>query len=355
MIKKLSVLPLLIVLFILGGCGSNNSKAPDVSNVKIDLKTFRFDLDMYAIDTNHIADGLTKLSKKYPDFLNFFLDTVMPYNVRGNYTDTSIGVREGVHEYLTYHDFVHLQDTIRKNFPDTKETDAELTKGYQLMKSYLPETYVPRIMYINRNLFAKTPVFSVDSTLACICLDMFLGPQMPYYVSVGVPTYMAPHLRKNYIPVAHFRDHYLTIHQFDGDDKTLLDMMIQCGKEQYFLHKILPNTPDSVLFGFTGVQVQFCERNEAELYNFFVQNNLLYSKKEMETRPYVTDGPFARGIGSPTDPGNPTPGNVGTWMGYKIVEAYMAQNSKITLKELLDTRIDAAKFLDAAHYRPKSK
>lgn len=355
MFKKLTVLPLLFALFVLGSCGDNNSKTPNVSGVKIDLKTYRFDLDMYAIDTNHIADGLKNLDEKYPDFLKFFLDTVMPFNVRGNFNDTVLGIREGVHDYLTYPDYVHLQDTVKKNFPDTKETDEAITKGYQLMKSYLPETTVPRIMYINRTLFAKMPVFSIDTTLACICLDMFLGPQMPFYASVGVPAYMAPHLRKNYVPVAHFRDRYLTIHQFNGDDKTLLDMMIQCGKEQYFLHKILPSTPDSVLFGFTGVQVEFCERNEAELYNFFIQNNLLYSKKETETRTYVTDGPFARGIGSPTDPGNPTPGNVGTWMGYRIVDAYMAQNPKTTLKELLDMNIDAAKFLDAAHYRPKSK
>ncbi len=340
------------VIFIFGSCGNNAEKTPDLSSVKVALSTQRFDKDIYAIDTNHIAAGLQKLQQKYPDFLNFFLDTMMGLKVYSNFSDTAKGIREGVHEYLTFPDFVHLQDSIVKYYPDTKDVDAELSKGFQYIKYYLPFIKTPKVYYVNGSLI-NTPASAVDSNISTVCLDMYLGPQFPFYASVGVPSYMGPHLRKSYIPVAVFRSTYQAVYPFKGEEKTLLDMMIQRGKEQYFLHKIMPTAPDSVLFGFTGIQIKWCEKNEVELYNFFIQQNLLYNKQESAVVPYIVDGPFARGIGTATDPGNPTPGNVGTWMGYRIVSAYMNQNTNITLKELLTSNIEPAKLLEAAHYKPR--
>ena len=342
-----------VAMFILAGCGSHEQKKVDISGIKVALKSSRFDLDIYALDTNHIGTGLQEMKKIYPDFLDYFFDTLMPYGLHGNYSDTAVAVKQGIREYLTYHDFVHLQDTIRKYFPDTKETDAEIEKGFRYLKYYYPTSTAPKIVYVNHILLKTPAVIFRDTGLVCICLDMFLGPQFPYYASVGIPDYLGTHLRKNYIPVALFKTYYEITYPFKADDRPLLDLMIQRGKEQYFLHKILPETPDSVLFGFTDNQVNWCGRNEELLYNFFIQQYLLYNKNEKNIIPYVFDGPFAQGIGSPTDPGKPTPGNIGTWTGYKIVLSYMERYPKTTLQELLNSRSDPSRFLDSARYKPK--
>jgi len=341
-----------VFILLMPACKSPTEKAPDVSAISVNLLSQRLDIDMYAIDTNHIGNGLQQLEKKYPDFLDFYLDTIMAFAVNRNFADTAKSIREAVHEYITYKDYVHLEDTIRKYYPDTKETDQELSEAFKYLKHYFPTYHEPRIIYINDILLGRTSFF-VDTSIACVCLDMFLGPQFPYYASVGIPDYMGSHLRPNYIPVSLFTAFYENINKFMPDDRPLLDLMIQRGKQKYFLHELLPNTPDSVLFGFTGNQVNWCNKNEAQLYNYFIQQNLLYSKEQKNILPYVYDGPFAKGIGSPIDPGKPTPGNVGTWLGYKIVSAYMAQHRTRTLSELLDLKIEPAQFLDAAKYKPK--
>ncbi len=348
----LVVLLLLPAGFFLQSCGSKGDGAPDISNIKVKLETHRFDLDIYSIDTNRLVDGLQKLRPKYPDFLDFFLDSIMLFNIHGNYSDTTQGIIVALHEYLSHKDFVGLEDTIKKNFPDTKATDEQLANGFRYMKHYLPGVPVPRVFYLNHVLL-NISAFCVDTNTACICLDMFLGGQYPFYASVGIPAYMAPHHEKAYIPVALFRDIYQTTYHYNADDRTLLDRMIQRGKEQYFLHKIMPGTPDSVLFGFHGNQVEWCNKNEASLYNFFIQQNLLYNKEERAVGTYVIDGPYAKNIGSATDEGNPTPGNVGTWLGYKIVSSFMAQYPSIALKDLLSQHNDPAHFLDSAKYKPR--
>ena len=345
----IAILP--VCLFV-GSCNNPAENIPDVSGIKVALDTRRFDQDLYAIDTNHIGEGLQKLLAKYPDFLNYFLDTTMAYGIYGNYNDTSRAIIDGLKPFLTFKDFVQLKDSINSHYPDTKETDAALTDGFRFMKYYMPDYRIPKIIYVNMGL-SKWPSFPLDPTTMCIGLDMFLGPQFPYYHSIGVPDYMGAHLRKSYLPVSLFSTVYQTLHPYNTDDKSLLDLMIQHGKEEYFLHKVLPHDPDSVLFGFTNLQVNWCLTNEELIYNFFIHQNLLYDKEVHDIHPYISDGPFAKGLESGADTVRVSPGNIGTWLGYRIVCSYMNRNPKVSLGELLAQPIDAARFLDEAKYKPK--
>jgi hypothetical protein len=340
-----------IACFTAGSC-NNSDKTPDVSGIKINLRTARFDKDLYAIDTSHVAEGLQQLLAKYPDFLNYYLDTVMAYNIRGNYNDTVRGIREGLRADLTEKGHIALEDTILKYYPNNKDIDEKLTDAFRFLKYYFPAYPVPKIIYLNMGL-SNWPAFQLDSTTFCIGLDMFLGPQYPYYKSIGVPEYMGAHLRKAYIPASVFTQVYRARYPFFADDRTLLDLMIQRGKEQYFLHKVLPSMPDSLLFGFSQLQTNWCAANEALIYNFFIHQNLLYSKDPQSVQPYVHDGPFAKGLESPTDPVKTTPGNIGTWLGYKIVAAYMARHPEVSLQQLCDEKQDPAKLLEEARYKPK--
>ena len=345
------LLTLGVVSLFLNSCG-DAEHVPDVSGVAVSLNISHFDKDLYAIDTNHIGAGLQQLSAKYPDFLNYFLDTVMAYGIHGNFNDTVTGIREGLKPFLTYKDFVGLEDTIKKDYPDTRETDEALTNGFKFMKYYFPVYHVPRIIYLNMGL-SNWPSFPLDSTTVCIGLDMFLGEQFPYYHSIGVPQYMAAHVRKSYIPVSVFSVLYKGMNPFVSSDRSLLDQMIQRGKEQYFLHRILPRTADSVLFGFRQQQIGWCNTNEAVIYNFFIRQNLLYNKEMYNTQPYINDGPFAKGLESTVNEPGSTPGNIGTWLGYKIVCAYMRLHPKMTMPELLSQQPDAQLFLEEAKYKPK--
>jgi hypothetical protein len=355
MIKKslLRGLPVLFVpaFLLLSACGNTNH-APDVSNVKVKLQTYRFDKDLYAIDTNHIGAGLSQLSAKYPDFLNFYLDTILAYDIHGNYNDTVKGIRDGLRIFLTYKDYVDLEDTIKQHFHDTKKEEEGLMSAFQYMKHYFPEYHVPKVLFVDLNL-NKLPAFTIDTSILGICLDMFLGPQFPYYRSVGVPDYMAPHLRPDFIPVAAFNVIYNSRYPFITDDRTMLDLIIQRGKQQYFLHQIFPHLPDSVLFAFSQRQTNWCNDNEALIYNFFTPN--LYNKEPNVIMPYVNDGPFAQGLEPVTEPVKSTPANIGSFLGYKIVSSYMANHPKVSLSDLLEREKDPQKIFSQAEYRPKDK
>src|SRR4051812_6322222 len=101
--KVIQLLSTIVAIgFFSTGC-NDAEKAPDVSGIKVELKTSRFDKDMLAIDTNNITAGLQQLHQKYPDFLNFFLDTLMGFEIKGDYSEYNPAV-QGFRHYLTQKD-----------------------------------------------------------------------------------------------------------------------------------------------------------------------------------------------------------------------------------------------------------
>ena len=231
-----TIASILWISIALTGCG-NETKAPDVKNIEVTLNTQRLDKDLYELDTNHMADGLQKLGMKYPEFLNFYLDTLMGFGVRGNFTDTNVAIRQGLRIFLTHKDYRGVFVSVMVHYPDTKAVEEDLAKGFQYMKNYFPSFKTPRIIYLvtGLNNYGALTYGDTNNLTIGIGLDMFLGGKYPFYKAVGMPDYFAQQLTPEYIPVAVMRTLYRDDHRFEIQDKVLLDMMIQSGKEMYFI------------------------------------------------------------------------------------------------------------------------
>lgn len=344
-----SVVPLVtifllsLVLLITPGCGGDDN--PDVSNINIHLTALRLDQDLAGLDTNNVAAGLQELHSKYRDFLDFYLDTLMGFGINGNFNDSVAGIRLGLQPFLAHKDIVGLFDTVAKHYPDTKQINEDLTRGFQYMKHYYPQFFVPKIIYLITGL-NQWSVVTVDTNIIGIGLDMYLGEQYPFYRAVQIPEYVIKKCTPEYVSVNTFQAIYRDRVPFVMEGRTLLDMMIQRGKEQYFLSKVLPFKDERVRLGFTQEQLDWSEASEAMVYNFFVKDNLLYETNWQKIVRYVNDGPSAAGM--PAE----SPGSIGSWLGYQIVKAYVAEHPDATLNDILKTT-DAQRFLQESKYKPR--
>lgn len=334
----------LAVVLFLSSCGED-SGAPDVSEIKVALDTRRFDRDIAAVDTTNIAGGLQQLSRKYPDFLDFWLDDLMQFGVGKDYSAGSPAVSGQLRQFLTYKDFRGLFDTVATHFPDTKSIDEPVRKGFQYWKHYYPGRTVPKIIYFTSGL-NNWSVVTVDSDIVGIGLDMFLGEGYPFYKSVGIPDYIARNLIPESAPVKVFKAMYEADHPFEAENKTLLDLMTQRGKEQYYLSKMIPHVPETTRFGFTQAQLDWCRKNEALIYNFFVKGSFLYETNWGKIMRYVNDAPEATGM--PKE----SPGNVGSWLGLQIVKAYVAKHPEMSLDAVIAAP-DAQVMLQESQYKPR--
>ncbi len=326
-------------------CGEGQ-KTPAASEVKTEVRSQRYDKDLAAIDTSDIAAGVARLQPRYPEFQSFFLDTLMGFNVGQNFTNENPGIQNGLRIFLTYKDYRGVLDTVAKHYPDTKAIDDDLGKAFGYIKHYNPGYKAPQVIYMVSWL-NNWGAFTLGDTLLCIGLDMFLGGSYPYYRSVGVPDYMTNKLTPDYIPVAAVRAIYQDTIPFNPEGATLLDMMIQRGKEMYYLEHVLPFVPEHVRLGYSKDQLEWCKANEAVIYNFFIRENLLYSHDWQKILRYVNEGPTSAGMPEQS------PGNVGTWIGLQIVKRYAAEHGDMAMDSLLHLSIEPQTFLQQAKYKPK--
>jgi uncharacterized protein YjaZ len=122
--------------------------------------------------------------------------------------------------------------------------------------------------------------------------------------------------------------------------------MIHYGKLKYFEKCMLPETANEIIFGFTPGQMKFCINNESQMWQYLIENDLLFSSDQLTIRKLTGEAPFTSYFTGES------PGRAAIWMGFRIVESYMMKNTGIKIAEMMkDT--DVQKILERARYNPQ--
>jgi len=330
------------LLLGLASCGgrSDSTQAPDVEHIAISYTAYPFYRDFSQLDPKNMAAGLQNLKSKYPRFLDIYLDRICHFGFGGQYNDSN----QMLYDFLTEKDHRQLLDTVNKAFPDTRRIDDRLRQTFRYIKYYDSSFTLPQdVYYFVSGLNGLTVALLSEKEMA-VGLDMFLGRDFLPYAQLNKSSFETIRMTEENIPVwtgrALFEDKY----PFIPEEKTLLELMVAKGKELYFLEKVTPYLKDEVRMGFTGEQMKWCRENEALIYNFFVSNKLLFERNLQKIMRYVIDGPSSSGM--PAE----SPGNTGSFIGWRIVKQY-AEKNNLSLHEVLETK-DAQKILEGARYKP---
>jgi hypothetical protein len=329
----------LLLFFLVTAIACNNqTKAPDVSGIPVDLKVDRFEQDFFAIDSNQTKTGLAQLGQKYPLFLPLFVNHVLGL---GALADSNLLAYEGSKRFLHLNQpvFKASQD-LYKNFSNTTK---ELTTGFRYVKHYFPSYQIPVILTTIGPMDALAPMSNQEPSpnymgenFLAIGLQFYLGRDFaiyndPGYISSVAPQYRSRRFSKEYIAADVFT---LVIDDMYPDSSKrypLIERFIEKGKRLYLLQQFLPTSHDTLLIGYTGKQLKWCKENERGVYNFFIQQNLLYEIDPSRIHPFMTDGPTTQGMPEQS------PGNIGAFIGWEIVKAYMDKHAAVSLPQLMKT------------------
>jgi hypothetical protein len=333
----------LIFLFVLSSC--KDTKIIDVSNIDVEMDIVRYDKVFFeALDTNHLNESLSQLRKKDTLFFDFYTQQVMRF---GLISDTLGPVEHSIKEFLTNQYVAELNDTIDAKFPTLKPFKNELTEAFKHFKYYYPNLPLPQVYTINSELSYNAVM--LDSSILALALDMYLGKNFPFYYSFDYPIYIINRFEKeNMVPNAMevLFNEYFASNQWESSTPPLIHAMINNGKKLYFLECMQPKKEKHFLIGYSPQELEWCENEEAEIWKFYNELDLFYSKDFMEHKRHVMDGPMTNGM--PQE----SPGNVGSWVGWQIVNEYMKNmGDKTDLPSLLNT--PAEEILAKSKYKPR--
>ncbi len=323
-----------IFLVSVCACKENELTIPDTN---IDLSINR---------TEGLAFGnFESLKTKYPAFGELFYSQIVPIR-----QDDSQVIHEEWEAFTSDPFIQELKTKADSVFTDF--TDVEKTLKYGLnnaQQSGLIED-IPNIYTFISGLSYQCFLFDdEDAEGIGVGLDMFLGeafpyeqlaPQNPSFSQYVSRTFNKEHLAKKVLETI------VADRLGDVKGNTMLDHMIHNGKSLYVLDQLLPAIPDSIIQEYTGEQLDWCERNQQPIWAHFVRDDLFYESDFRKFNKLVNP--------SPNSPGMPdeAPGRTANYIGYKIVSAFMKNNPKLNLNDLLSWE-DSQEILDKSKYKPR--
>jgi len=328
------------ILIIISGCNCNKNRNPDISKIKVNVQVERYEKLLFAIDTLQFEQGVKALQTRDNLFFQTYIEDILEL---GSTRDENKPVYAiPLYHFLTNKAVRGLYDTVQKRYPDISFIKTEMTDVYKHYAYYFPKDSLPKI-YTMISEFgygaAKT-----KNALA-IGLDMFLGEDYVYYPAQDFPIYFIRKLKRDFL-IANAAKALGSDKIAPPKNNAMLDIMIYNGKQMFFTKKMIPNVADTIITGFTAKQQQWSDDNENEIWKFFISEKLLYSTKILDYRKYISESPNAPGM--PED----APGNVGSYIGYKIIEKLYDNHPEIPLDSLLRMN-DATRILQLAKYKPR--
>lgn len=303
-------------------CDSKAKVEKEVEAIPVVTKLNRFEQAFYESKPTE----LTKVKQQYPDFF--------PEDV-----PDSVWINR-----LQNKDWQALYREVSKRYNDFSAEQTEIDDVFKHVKYYFPKVKEPAIYTaIGEMDYLNKAIYTQDKLI--ISLEMYLGKNHPFYA--GIPQY----IRDNFEPRQMIPDVVAAI-GFRVIPKSrkadFLSLMIDSGKELYLKDLLIPDYTDAEKIGYTPKQLQFCQENEAYIWENFVQNKYLYSTDSKLPNRFINMAPFSKFY---LEIDNETPGRIGQWVGWQIIRSFVENNEDVTPKDLL--AMDAHRIFEQSKYKPK--
>jgi hypothetical protein len=339
MIKRILIIASAVFLIVLVSSCKRNTYRISTRGSEVTLKIDRLEQDLFTISPGSIQDSIGYLKKKYGNFLNVFSYFV---NI-GTTADSSWST--GLIGFCTDKQNNEVYGSVVSVFPEINAIEKELSDAFSHYRHYFPSKPVPSVYTCITGF--NYSILTGDSVLG-ISLDRYLGAECNYYRQLGLYKYQVARMTPLNVPADCMygwgsKEWDFNDEKYPGDN--VITSMIHEGKLLYFVKCMLPETENEQIFGFSEAQLKFCRNNEGRMWEYLVENNLLFNSEMLTKKKLTGEAPFTSYFSSES------PGRAAVWLGFRIVESYMRRNGKVTLEELMKEN-DVQGILEKARYHP---
>jgi hypothetical protein len=319
-----SIFTLLVVILVLASCSSNPL---DVDASKTQVNIGFINLDSNLVNTR--SANRIVMHHNFMDEISEIYEYNLGYCIRmSNASDSSF--EKSLSMFLQDPYIKRLEKRIAEKFSDLNTYKTEIVDGFKHLKYHIPNGKIPENVVFMNSLF-NSNAFSTEKQIG-IGLDNYLGastdvvkelPNEPYYE--WIKDAMDPKFMTRDALCSWVMTHY--VEEVDGN---LAEHIIRWGKILYLTQAAFPNKEPELILRYSTVDYKWALDNEYSLWKYLVDEKMLFTVNELNTRNLLKEGPFT--IGLPEK----GPDRLGQFLGYRMILKYM-EAKEITVEQLINT------------------
>lgn len=323
--KKIFFLFFVVSLLLLQNCKKENQNP-----WKIEIKNPAQNVEVTDISKEFYDTNVTleEFKQKYPWF-------------QGSVPDEDYSIRRAdTAEVKIYKEAISKIDIAKLN--------SDLTGLFSHIKYYFPEFKTPQVYLFSSVLSGiMEPIFYRDDVnMLFIDITGFMGENNPNYK--GLEQYFQTSMNpQNIVPkVSEVLANYFV--QPNLNHQKFIDELIYNGKIMTLQDAFLPDFPDYLKMHYSQKQYEWAKQNEVNIWNYFVENNLIFSDDLRLKERFINPGPFSKFY---TEIDNESSPRVGIFTGWQITRKFFQQNPETKLTDFL--KMNAQDIFNQSNYKPK--
>lgn len=318
--KRYIYITLIGVLFF--SCDKKNKIERAVEEIPVEMKVVRFEQAFFDAKPEKLAD----VKAEYPEFF--------PEG-----TPDAVWI-----DKMQHPQWRELYQEVEKKYKNFSSQQSEIEDLFKHIKYYFPTIKTPTIYTVISEMDNNSKAIYANDKLV-IALELYLGKDHKFYGEF--PAYLRQNFeQRQMLPdiVSSFAFGVLP----NPKDKDLLSMMISSGKELYLKDILLPEYSDAERIGYSEDQIKWSKENESYIWEYFVNDKLLYSTDSKLANRFINVAPFSKFY---LEIDNESPGRIGQWVGWQIVRSFMENNPKVTVQDLI--KMNEKDIFELSKYKPK--
>lgn len=308
------------------------SKVADIRE-HIDLQIKRYEKSVFAVDTTNMALSIKKLGEQYPDCFVTKDAWQNPMYV------------EQLKRFIQDPYIAEIYRDVMKKYSNLDAVQEELKTALSHYKYYFPDAKIPEFYTIVGGIDPGNPFINTYQNNVIINLDWYLGKDYKYYKDYRIPQFIREQCEPRNITLDCFRKSIAYEQLPQTTPITLLDNMIMQGKIIYLTEMVFPDTPVSDIIGYDSEKFAWAMNNQANIWNYLIEQNLLFSKDSDPIRRLIDEAPYSNPFT------NNSPGRIGVFIGWMIIINYMENNPEISINQLMK-ECNSRTILDKSGYKP---
>nr|WP_310589872.1 gliding motility protein [Larkinella soli] len=278
-------------------------------------------------DIRRWLDTNRDIARAYFGTTRFGNDTALVNELTHRVNDKELGV---------------LYDQVHQTFGTLGDLTGQLSEAFTNIREIYPEFKPPKVAAMVTGFMG--PDLVITDSLIVIALDYFIGPKAKYRpVGEQFPNYILRRYQKEYIVPAIVFAISDRFNATNRQDQTLLADMVYYGKGYVFTKAMLPDTPDSLIIGYSDRQLTQTFNVQEDIWAYFIDAQLLYQTNPSVKNRYITERPFTAEISTKC------PGAIARWVGWRIVGKYNDEKDP-GIKALMQTA-DARRIFEQSGYK----